>query len=114
MAQFWYATRPHEYARPAGRAAGRRFFTVTRLDAGGAQLPRRHAEIDIIVRNAATLVFIEVRMRSGSAYGGAAAIITAAKRTKLARTARHYLAALPGTPACRFDALPLDGDGRIE
>lgn len=70
----------------------------------------RFGEIDLIARDGKTLVFVEVRMRASARFGGAAASITAAKRDKLTRTARHYLAtgnARP--PACRFDALLVSG-----
>ncbi|HUO44757.1 MAG TPA: YraN family protein [Burkholderiales bacterium] len=74
----------------------------------------RFGEIDLIARDGRSLVFVEVRMRASDGFGGAAASITAAKRGKLARTARHYLSALPRAPACRFDALLIAGDGAIE
>ena len=70
----------------------------------------RFGEIDLIAREHSTLVFVEVRMRSSAAFGGAAASITAAKRDKLLRTARHYLAGLARMPACRFDALQICAD----
>lgn len=65
----------------------------------------RHGEIDIIARDGGTLVFVEVRSRASDAYGGAAASITAAKRERLLKTARHYLATLRSVPPCRFDAV---------
>jgi putative endonuclease len=65
----------------------------------------RHGEIDIIARDGDTLVFVEVRSRASDAYGGAAASITAAKRERLVKTARHYLARLDTVPPCRFDAV---------
>lgn len=75
----------------------------------------RHGELDLIARDGETLVFIEVRRRSGNAFGGAAASIDAAKREKLLKAARHYLAGLPTAPACRFDAVLLSGEPpRIE
>ena len=75
----------------------------------------RFGEIDLIVRDGATLVFVEVRMRSNDRYGGAAASITRAKRTRLLRAARHYLANVARPPACRFDALLVHGkDHTIE
>jgi putative endonuclease len=75
----------------------------------------RFGEIDLIARDGATLVFVEVRMRSSARFGGAAASITAAKRKKLLRTARHYLTGIARPPACRFDALLIDGrDNSIE
>lgn len=74
----------------------------------------RFGEIDLIMRDGATLVFVEVRMRGSEAFGGAATSITPAKQTKLLRTARHYLSQLNSEPACRFDALLLSGTGGQE
>ena len=67
----------------------------------------RFGEIDLIMRDGPEIVFVEVRLRSSQAYGGAAASITAAKQHKLARTAEHYLQQ-HGAAACRFDAVLLD------
>ncbi len=72
----------------------------------------RGGEIDLIARDGATLVFVEVRQRSRSDYGGAAASITAAKRRRLVLAARHWLAR-HGDAACRFDCVLIDGD-RLE
>ncbi len=75
----------------------------------------RFGEIDLIALDGKTLVFVEVRLRSSERFGGAAASITAAKRAKLSRAARHYLAGVARAPACRFDALLLNGrDNSIE
>jgi putative endonuclease len=70
----------------------------------------RYGEIDLIARDGATTVFVEVRRRRSQAYGGAAASITAAKRERLLRAARHYLAGRGAAPACRFDALLVSGE----
>lgn len=67
----------------------------------------RYGEIDLIARDGAVLVFVEVRARSSNAFGGAAASITPAKREKLTRTALQYLSTLGRTPQCRFDAVLL-------
>jgi putative endonuclease len=69
---------------------------------------RRCGELDLVARDGGTLVFVEVRLRRGNAFGGAAASITAAKRTRLVRAASLYLARVRGTPDCRFDAVLLD------
>lgn len=75
----------------------------------------RYGELDLIARDGDTLVFIEVRRRASSRFGGAAASIDASKREKLLKTARHYLAALAAPPPCRFDAVLLSGEPpRIE
>jgi putative endonuclease len=75
----------------------------------------RYGEIDLIAREGATVVFVEVRSRASETYGGAAASITTAKRQKLIKTARHYLAGVTPLPPCRFDAVLVTGDPpRIE
>lgn len=74
----------------------------------------RFGEIDLIMRDGATLVFIEVRMRVSETFGGAATSITPAKQAKLLHTARHYLSQLKSEPPCRFDALLLSGAGGRE
>ncbi len=72
---------------------------------------RGGGEIDLILRDAAgTLVFVEVRQRSRSDYGGAAASIGHAKRRRIVFAARHYLLSLRTTPACRFDVVWIEGD----
>lgn len=69
----------------------------------------RFGEIDLIMRDGEMLVFVEVRLRTSSVFGGAAASITRFKQAKLLRTARHYLAGLRAAPPCRFDAVLLSG-----
>jgi putative endonuclease len=68
----------------------------------------RRGEIDIIARDGATLVFVEVRLRSRRDFGGAAASITPVKRARMAAAASFYLARLARMPPCRFDALLFD------
>lgn len=86
------------------------------LEARGLRLVERNyrcrfGEIDLVMREGETLVFVEVRLRSHPGFGGAAASITAAKRARLLRAARHYLAGLPRAPQCRFDAVLLGPTG---
>jgi putative endonuclease len=69
----------------------------------------RLGEIDLIARDGRTTVFVEVRARSTCGFGGAAGSITAAKRARLTRAARHYLAHLDHEPPCRFDVLLIEG-----
>jgi putative endonuclease len=68
----------------------------------------RHGEIDLIGRDGDTLVFVEVRLRSRSDFGGPAASITSAKRARLVAAAHGYLLRLGREPPCRFDAILLD------
>ncbi|MBM3391682.1 MAG: YraN family protein [Betaproteobacteria bacterium] len=69
----------------------------------------RGGEIDLVCRDGATLVFVEVRLRTNRGFGGAADSITPAKQRRIALAARHYLAG-KAMPACRFDAVLLDGE----
>ena len=64
----------------------------------------KYGEIDLIMREGKTLVFVEVRLRSNNNFGGAAMSITPAKQQKLSRTAELYLQT-HGNCACRFDAI---------
>src|ERR1700675_2644768 len=74
----------------------------------------RVGEIGLILLDGATVVFVEVRMRSSRSFGGAAESITARKRGRLTAKARHYLSQEIATPACRFDAVPIEHDGAPE
>lgn len=67
----------------------------------------RFGEIDLILRDKDTLIFVEVRMRSSEQFGGAAYSITPDKRTRLIKTADHYLSQLRHMPRCRFDVVLL-------
>ena len=78
----------------------------------------RHGEIDIVARHRRTIVFVEVKARSGQEFGGSAAAVTALKQHRVARMATEYLARqhLLDCP-CRFDVVTVDflGDApRIE
>lgn len=70
----------------------------------------RFGEIDLIAEEHGTVVFVEVRYRSGPGYGGAAESVTAAKRGRIAAAARAWLAGRPETP-CRFDVLLVESTG---
>jgi len=67
----------------------------------------RFGEIDLVMQDGVTLVFVEVRLRRRSDFGGAAASVTHAKQKKLLATARQYLAGLPAIPPCRFDVIAM-------
>ena len=68
----------------------------------------RLGEIDIIARDGETLVFIEVKTRTGAAFGSPAAAVTMKKQRQIGRAAQWYLAenGLFETPA-RFDVIAI-------
>lgn len=67
----------------------------------------RGGEIDLVCHDGKTTVFVEVRLRSRSDFGGAAASITTAKQARLILAARHWLLRHGESP-CRFDCILLD------
>jgi putative endonuclease len=67
----------------------------------------RGGEIDLVMRDGATLVFVEVRARARADFGGAAASITPTKQARIILAARHYLAQNKVDAPCRFDAVLL-------
>jgi putative endonuclease len=69
-------------------------------------------ELDLIMRDGASIVFVEVRLRSSAGFGGALASITPAKQRRMVVAAQTWLLGQKSLPACRFDALAIDG-GRI-
>lgn len=71
----------------------------------------RMGEIDLIMRDEDGLVFVEVRARASTAFGGAMASITYSKKQKLIKTAQHYLLSKKfyDKYAFRFDVLSIEG-----
>lgn len=71
----------------------------------------RHGELDLVMCDGDTVVFVEVRYRKSASHGDAAASVTGAKQAKLILAAQHWLAAHPqyARRACRFDVVSYDG-----
>ncbi len=67
-------------------------------------------EIDLVMRDGDTIVFVEVRTRADARHGGAADSVTPAKQRRLLLTAERYLQRFRQPPACRFDVVAIDGD----
>jgi putative endonuclease len=71
-----------------------------------------HGEIDLIMRERGTLVFVEVRYRRNARFGLAAETVDPRKQARLRATAEHYLMNTKGASdqPCRFDVVALGGD----
>ncbi len=71
----------------------------------------RLGEIDLVMRDASGIVFVEVRARASAGYGGAAASVDAAKRRRLQREAQRWMNHRFGDrwPPCRFDVCAFEG-----
>jgi uncharacterized protein (TIGR00252 family) len=82
------------------------------LQARGLRLLARNArfpfgELDLVMRERDTLVFVEVRLRQDARFGGAAVSVDVAKRRKLALAADAWRAAHRehANAPCRFDVV---------
>ena len=76
-------------------------------------------EIDIVARDGATLVFVEVKARTDESYGRPEEAVTPGKQRQIRRIAQGYLVANPNPGAdCRFDVIAIlfrgPNDHRLE
>ncbi|WP_456407460.1 YraN family protein [Thiolapillus sp.] len=105
---------PHLLKGEAAEALACRWLQAQGLVLNEQNYRCKQGEIDLIMRDGETLVFIEVRYRGHSGFGSAVDSVTPAKQQKLLRTAEHYLQRLRHTPACRFDIIGIDREHRIQ
>ncbi|MDD3218605.1 MAG: YraN family protein [Lachnospiraceae bacterium] len=75
----------------------------------------RIGEIDIIARDGRYLVFVEVKYRKSTRYGGAVYAVDYKKQAKISKVADYYMLKnqIPENSACRFDVVAID-DEKIE
>lgn len=106
-------------AKDSTRAQGARiealaaaFLRERGLTPVAANANARGGELDLVMRDGKTLVFVEVRFRRDARFGGGAASVDARKRRRIVLAAEQFLAAhrefarLP----CRFDVVDASGD----
>lgn len=66
----------------------------------------RHGELDLILRDGTTLVFVEVKLRSSPAFGDPLEAVTPRKQAAIRALAEQYLAERDLEPEdVRFDAV---------
>ena len=103
---------------PSPRALGSEYEQAARreLERHGLRLRDsnvgyRFGELDLVMDHGETLVFIEVRYRSGGGFGDGAVSVDARKRRRIARAAAAYLAAHSALArrTCRFDVVAVSG-----
>jgi putative endonuclease len=93
-------------------AAARHHLEQAGLQTVACNARFRGGELDLVMRDGATLVFVEVRYRNSTAYGGGLASVDAGKRRRLVRAAQLFLLAQPqlAQSPCRFDVVQACGD----
>ena len=75
----------------------------------------RLGEIDLVMQEDDSLVFVEVRYRSNPTRGDGVESVTAAKQKKLTKAALHYLQRhkLLDRVPCRFDVVAIDAKQHV-
>jgi len=70
----------------------------------------RAGEVDLIMNDSNTLVFVEVRFRKNTDYGGAAASVTPKKQQRIIKAALAYHQQHSSQSSMRFDVITVEGD----
>lgn len=93
-------------------AAARTYLLRAGLRDVAANANYRLGELDLVMRDGASLVFVEVRYRRDARFGGGAVSVDARKQRKLIAAAQSFLLAhraFADAP-CRFDVVEAEGD----
>ncbi len=103
------------YDRVVMKGKGAEDIACRHLRAQGMRIVARNwrwrgGEVDIIARDGPTLVFVEVKGRSGEGFGTAVEAVTGEKRNRLWRTALAFLGGQPEMPV-RFDVVAVGPRG---
>jgi putative endonuclease len=105
------STAPHLALGRAAEAAAARHVGRLGYRILATNFRARGGELDLVAQDGDVLAIVEVRYRASEEFGGAAASITHAKRSRIIRAARALLATHPPLaklPA-RFDVIEVSG-----
>jgi putative endonuclease len=104
---------PSQQRGDEGEAFALRYLLGQGLTVLARNASSKLGELDLIMRDGEQVVFVEVRLRSRSDYGGAAASVGPAKQARIRRAAQAWLSARYGDrwPACRFDVCAVEPAG---
>lgn len=75
----------------------------------------KRGELDIVAKDGDTLVFVEVKFRSGKAYGSPFEAIDSRKQARIGKLAMCYMKryGISFGSSCRFDCIGITKDGSI-
>jgi putative endonuclease len=105
------STAPHLVLGRAAEAAAARHLERSGYRILAANFRAKGGELDLVAEDDGVLAIIEVRYRASDRYGGGAASVTHAKRSRIVRAAKFLLATHPPLaklPA-RFDVVEVSG-----
>jgi len=99
---------PHQIGQSAEQCASR-YLTQQGLKLVTSNYRSRYGEIDLIMQDKDSLVFIEVRARKNQQYGSGAETIDSHKQQKIIKTAENFLQKnrrFANSP-CRIDVISI-------
>mgnify|MGYP000467442209 CR=1 FL=1 len=109
-----YAARsPTQLMGERGELIAREYLEQAGLRYVDGNVASPFGEIDLIMRDGAVTVFVEVRYRRSASYGDAASSVTPQKQQRLLKAARLWLCRQNGsfeTVDCRFDVVAFTGN----
>ena len=107
----WFKQRINTQAEGAlGESKALHFLQQQGLSLVAQNWRCKGGEIDLVMNDGYTTVFIEVRQRKSAAFGGALASLSPKKQQSMRHAAAMYLAAHEVKGACRIDALLFEGN----
>jgi putative endonuclease len=112
--QSWLVKRLMRLRTPRQRTGDRgEEMALHYLQQAGLELVERSflckgGEIDLVMRDRRSLVFVEVRTRTSAKFGGALGSVTPAKQQRMVHAAQVYLQSVKSQPACRFDVVAIE------
>ena len=95
-------------------ALARRFLERHGLRHVAHNVRCRYGEIDLVMRDAQTLIFVEVRYRRSERFGGATASVDRRKQARLTATAGFFLQRHPTDLPCRFDVVAIGAGDQVQ
>lgn len=66
-------------------------------------------ELDLVMKQGQSWVFVEVKYRASSGFGGALSAVGVKKQQRLRKAANHYLQVNRIQAPCRFDLVAIEG-----
>lgn len=107
------ARSPQQKRGERGEQIARDYLVGQGLSFVDANMACPLGEIDLLMRDGETLVFVEVKWRKNAQFGGAVNAIGGQKLARLRRTIEYYLQQHPSYQhlPCRIDAVLIQGDG---
>ena len=99
---------PQQASGTFGEALARYYLEGVGLAFVAANWSCRLGEIDLIMRDGSTLVFVEVRLRAPTDFGEGLETVARDKQRRLIRAARFYLQAVDWSGDARFDVVSIE------